>query len=195
MSAVSAALCPSLPQLFEQLHHVLRQRGGYFDALAAHRMVKGGEVGMQRLPADQRKTVRELIRPTVASGRVLLCDRYVDSSVAYQGGGRQLGVQRVLDINAMAVDGALPLATVYLDINHEAALKRRHAATSPDRIEAESDAFFARVEQAYRELIRRDPERFIVVDASQPPEVMGEEIAQRVIQRLVEDELHASSAC
>ena len=47
----------------------------------------------------------------------------------------------------------------------------------------------------YRELIRRDPERFIVVDASQPPEVMGEEIAQRVIQRLVEDELHASSAC
>ena len=145
--------------------------------------------------AGRAQHVRELIRPTVASGRVLLCDRYVDSSVAYQGGGRQLGVQRVLDINAMAVDGTLPLATVYLDINHEAALKRRHAATSPDRIEAESDAFFARVEQAYRELIRRDPERFIVVDASQPPEVMGEEIAQRVIQRLVEDELHASSDC
>ena len=52
-----------------------------------------------------------------------------------------------------------------------------------------------KVEQAYRELIRRDPERFIVVDASQPPEVMGEEIAQKVIQRLVEDELHASSDC
>ena len=144
--------------------------------------------------ASRAQHVRELIRPTVAAGRVLLCDRFVDSSVAYQGGGRELGVQRVLDINAMAVDGTLPLATVYLDFNHEAALKRRHAATSPDRIEAESDAFFARVEQAYRELIRRDPERFIVVDASQPPEVMGEEIAQRVIQRLVEDE-HASSAC
>ena len=138
--------------------------------------------------ASRAQHVRELIRPTVAAGRVLLCDRFVDSSVAYQGGGRELGVQHILDLNAAAVDGTLPLATVYLDINHEAALKRRHAATAPDRMEAESDAFFARVEKAYRELIRRDPERFIVVDATQPPEKLGEEVARRVLERLMADE-------
>ncbi|MBQ8556643.1 MAG: dTMP kinase [Clostridia bacterium] len=138
--------------------------------------------------ASRAQHVRQVIRPAVAAGKVLLCDRFVDSSVAYQGGGRQLGVQTVLDINARAVDGTMPLATVYLDIDHETSLKRRAAATELDRMEMEADSFHARTEAAYRELIKRDPERFIVVDATQSPEVMGKQIAEKVMGRLMEAE-------
>ena len=140
--------------------------------------------------ASRAQHVREVIRPVIASGRVLLCDRYVDSSVAYQGGGRQLGVERVLDINAPAVDGTLPLATVYLDITHQESLRRRLAASAPDRIELEGDSFHARVEQAYRELIARDPGRFVVVDATRTPEEIGQAAAAEVIRRLVKEEEH-----
>ena len=136
--------------------------------------------------ASRAQHVREVIRPAVAAGKVLLCDRFVDSSVAYQGGGRELGVQRILDINAPAVDGTLPLATVYLDIDHRESLRRRAAATELDRLEMEGDSFHARTEAAYRELIVRDPQRFIVVDATRTPEAIGEEIADRVLARLME---------
>ena len=138
--------------------------------------------------AARAQHVREVIRPAVAAGKVLLCDRFVDSSVAYQGGGRQLGVQRILDINAPAVDGTLPMATIYLDIDHETSLKRRSAASVLDRIEMEADSFHARTEAAYRELIARDPQRFIVVDATQTPEEIGRQVAEKVLARLMEAE-------
>ncbi len=138
--------------------------------------------------ASRAQHVREVIRPAVKAGKVLLCDRFVDSSVAYQGGGRQLGVQRVLDINAPAVDGAMPMATVYLDVDHETSLKRRAAATELDRMELAGDSFHARTEAGYRELIRRDPARFIVVDATRTPEEIGKEVAEKVIARLMEAE-------
>ena len=138
--------------------------------------------------ASRAQHVREVIRPAVASGRVMLCDRFVDSSVAYQGGGRGLGVQQVLDINAAAVDGTLPMATVYLDVDHETSLKRRAAATELDRMELAGDSFHARTETGYRELIRRDPKRFIVVDATRAPEEIGKEVAEKVLARLMEAE-------
>ena len=138
--------------------------------------------------ASRAQHVRQVIRPAVAAGKVLLCDRFVDSSVAYQGGGRQLGVQQVLDINAPAVDGTMPLATVYLDVDHETSMKRRAAATELDRMELAGDSFHARTEAGYRELIRRDPERFIVVDATRTPEEIGKEVGEKVIARLMEAE-------
>ena len=136
--------------------------------------------------ASRAQHVREVIRPAIAAGKVLLCDRFVDSSVAYQGGGRSLGVQRILDINAPAVDGTMPLATVYLDIDHRESLRRRAAATELDRLEMEEDSFHARTEEAYRELIARDPGRFIVVDATRDPETIGADIAGKVLARLME---------
>ena len=138
--------------------------------------------------ASRAQHVREVIRPAIKAGKVMLTDRFVDSSVAYQGGGRQLGVQRILDINAPAVDGTLPMATVYLDVDHETSLKRRAAATELDRMELEGDSFHARTEAGYRELIRRDPERFIVVDATRTPEEIGKEAAEKVLARLMEAE-------
>lgn len=138
--------------------------------------------------ASRAQHVRQVIRPAIAAGKVMLCDRFVDSSVAYQGGGRGLGVQWVLDVNAPAVDGTLPDATVYLDVDHETSLKRRAAATELDRMELAGDSFHARTEAGYRELIRRDPARFIVVDATRTPEEIGRDVAARVITRLMEAE-------
>ena len=138
--------------------------------------------------ASRAQHVRQVIRPVIASGKVMLCDRFVDSSVAYQGGGRQLGVDYVLGINAPAVDGTLPIATVYLDIDSRASLQRRVNASEPDRIEMESANFHARVEAAYHDLIRRDPERFVVVDAKQSPDEIAEKIWQEIRKRLTEAE-------
>ena len=138
--------------------------------------------------AARAQHVRQVIRPAVKAGKVMLSDRFVDSSVAYQGGGRQLGVQKILDINAPAVDGTLPMATIYLDVDHETSMKRRAAATELDRLELAGDSFHARTEAGYRELIRRDPERFIVVDATRTPEEIGKEVAEKVIARLMEAE-------
>lgn len=138
--------------------------------------------------ASRAQHVREKIRPAVAAGKVVLCDRYLDSSVAYQGGGRQLGVDRVLGINAPAVDGTAPDITVYLEIGHREALQRRCAASEPDRLEMEAESFHARVEDAYHELIRREPGRFVVADATGKREEIAAEIAEKVITRLMEAE-------
>lgn len=136
--------------------------------------------------AARAQHVRQVIRPTVAAGKLMMTDRFVDSSVAYQGGGRGLGIDRVLQINKAAVDGTWPDITVYLDIDHRKALQRRLQASEPDRLEREEISFHGRVEQAYHELIARDPQRFIRIDADRPQEVIAEELLRRVLERLSE---------
>lgn len=138
--------------------------------------------------ASRAQHVREKIRPAVEAGKVVLCDRFLDSSVAYQGGGRQLGIDEVLAINAPAVEGTLPDLTVYLEIGHREALERRCAASSPDRLEMEEDSFHARVEDGYHRLISRDPGRFLVVDARKTREEVAAEIAEKVLVRLMKME-------
>ena len=117
-------------------------------------------------------------------GRLLLSDRYIDSSVAYQGGGRKLGVDEVMEINRYAVDGLYPDITVFLDLPHDKALARRYQASVPDRMEMEDNAFHSRVEEAYRKMLEMHMERFVTVDASGKPEEIGKEIAQKVLEKL-----------
>ncbi len=138
--------------------------------------------------ASRAQLVRQVIRPEIARGKLVLCDRFVDSSVAYQGGGRCLGLEKVLGINAPAVDGTLPLVTVYLDIDHRASLKRRLAESVPDRLEREREDFFARTEEAYHTLIARAPERYVTVNAAGNREEIAREIADRVLEKLMEAE-------
>ncbi len=138
--------------------------------------------------AARAQHVREVIRPAVAAGKVLLCDRFLDSSVAYQGGGRRLGVDRVLAINEPAVGDTLPLMTVYLDLDHRIGLQRRSRAAELDRLEAEEEDFHARVEAGYHELISRNPARYAVVDARMSREEIAERIASAVLSRLMEAE-------
>lgn len=138
--------------------------------------------------ASRAQHVREKILPAVADGKVVLCDRFLDSSVAYQGGGRKLGIDKVLQINAPAVEGAMPDLTVYLDLDHRESLKRRCAASEPDRMEMEADSFHARVEAGYHELIARDPGRFVVVDAGKSRDEIAAEIREKVLTRLMDAE-------
>ena len=114
--------------------------------------------------------------------------RFLDSSVAYQGGGRQMGIERILGINAPAVDGTMPDLTVYLDIDHRTAMKRRCAVSEPDRMEMEAESFHARVEEGYHQLIAMDPERFAVVNAEGERDAIAKEVAQKVLAHLWETE-------
>ena len=124
--------------------------------------------------ASRAQHVDEVIRPAVDRGAWVLCDRYLDSSVAYQGAGRELGVDRVLDLNLAAVGGLLPDRTFLLLLEPDevaSRLDRDH-----DRLEREGDDFRRRVDAAYRELAARFPERIVVLDGTRSPEELSEEI-------------------
>ena len=134
--------------------------------------------------ASRAQHVHQVIRPAVEAGKVVLSDRFVDSSVAYQGGGREMGVEMIRQINEPAVDGMLPDATVYLAIDHTTAMTRRLSASRPDRLEMESGAFHGRVQAAYEELIDQDRQRFIVVSGDQPVEEIARQVLRQVLKRL-----------
>jgi dTMP kinase len=117
--------------------------------------------------AARAQLVADVIRPALERGADVICDRYIDSSLAYQGLARGLGVERVLDFNLYATGGLLPDRTFLLVVPLEEAARRRGA--DADRIEREGSAFAADVDRAYRELARIFAERIIVVDGTQPP--------------------------
>ena len=136
--------------------------------------------------ASRAQHVHQVIRPAVERGEVVLCDRFVDSSVAYQGGGRELGVETIQQINAPAVAGMMPDATLYLAIDHTEALMRRMAASTPDRLELQADAFHGRVQQAYEQLIEAAPDRFVVVNAAQPIEDVARDALRGVVGAILD---------
>jgi dTMP kinase len=124
--------------------------------------------------ASRAQHVEEVIRPALARGAWVVCDRYLDSSAAYQGAGRGLGLDRVLELNLAAVDGLLPDRTFLLLLDPSGVLGR--LTGEHDRLEREGDDFRRRVDAGYRELARRFPERIVVLDASRPPEDLAEEV-------------------
>jgi dTMP kinase len=128
--------------------------------------------------AARAQLVDQVIRPALARGQDVLCDRYLDSSLAYQGLARGLGVERVLEINLAATGHLLPdrtfLIVVPLD---QAVLRRGHTL---DRIEREGDDFVARVESAYRELAGIFAQRIVTVDGNRPPGEVAKEIREQL---------------
>jgi dTMP kinase len=114
--------------------------------------------------AARAELVEAVIRPALERGAVVLCDRYLDSSLAYQGGARGLGLGPVTDVNRFATGGLLPDLVVLLDLDPAAGLGRR--GRQRDRIEAQDLAFHRRVRQAFCDLAAADPGRYAVVDAA-----------------------------
>lgn len=124
--------------------------------------------------ASRAQHVEEVIGPALERGATVVCDRYLDSSVAYQGAGRELGLDRVLDLNLTAVGGLLPDRTFFLLLapgDVPSRLTGEH-----DRLEREGDAFRRRVDAGYRELAARYPERILVLDAARPVDELAEEV-------------------
>lgn len=136
--------------------------------------------------ASRAQHVAQVIRPAVERGELVLCDRFVDSSVAYQGGGRELGVDVIQQINEPAVGDMLPDATLYLAIDHRQALMRRLAASEPDRLELAAVEFHGRVQKAYERLIKENRKRFLVVDASRDIESIAKDALELLLSRLLE---------
>jgi dTMP kinase len=120
--------------------------------------------------AARAQLVRERLRPLLDAGVLVLLDRFVDSSLAYQGGGRELGIELIRAINLLATDSLAPDRTLLLRIAPaEGRARQNTRASTPDRLEREEDAFFERIAAAYDELALAEAERFRVIDADQPP--------------------------
>jgi dTMP kinase len=124
--------------------------------------------------------VRKTILPRLAAGENVLCERYLDSSIAYQGFGRGLGVEEVRALNAYAVGTVVPDETFYLRLEHHERERRARRLGTPDRIEAVGAGFMRRVEEGFEELARLEPERIEVLDASLAPEVLAQLVVGRM---------------
>jgi len=126
--------------------------------------------------AARAQLVRERLHPLLHAGVVVLLDRFVDSSLAYQGGGRELGIEEVRAINRFATGDLAPDRTLLLRISPADGRSRQdQRASEPDRLELEQDSFFERIAAAYDELAQAEPERVCVLDACLPPtRVLGD---------------------
>jgi dTMP kinase len=131
--------------------------------------------------ADRAHHIATVVRPALERGEVVIQDRYIDSSVAYQGAGRVLDPEAVRGISEWATEGLMPDLTILLDLDATAARGRLdEARTRYDRLEAEASEFHDRVRAAYLALAEADPARFLVVDASKPVDVIAEAVRERV---------------
>lgn len=135
--------------------------------------------------ASRAAHVHQVIRPALERGDVVLCDRYIDSSVAYQGAGRGLGTERVLDVNLWAVEGLRPDLTVLLDVDPRAGRGRRAALeTVEDRMESEPDDFHERIRAAFLERAAAARGHYLVLPALDSVEVLSDRILRAVVELL-----------
>ena len=116
--------------------------------------------------ASRIQHLKDIVKPAIEQGKVVFCDRFVHSSYVYQGLGRGLGLDRIIDLNAIAVGDYMPEFTIFLDLSPAKAFERKGGADQNDRMEAVSYSFHQKVYDGYRALIEKDPDKFVVIDAS-----------------------------
>ena len=146
--------------------------------------------------AARAQLIAEVIAPALEAGRWVLCDRFTDSTEAYQGGGRQLGSDAVLQLHRVLCGRLWPDLTILMDSDVGSSVgraRRRNLAAAeetPDenRFEKESYAFFTRVRDAFLEIARREPQRVVLVDARPPLEIVHPQIVRLVFERLIDTE-------
>jgi dTMP kinase len=165
---------------------VTREPGGTAIGEEIRRILMHSEVGSNMKPetelllfaASRAQLVREVIQPAVKAGKVVLCDRFLDSTTVYQGVGRRIASEPVSMINHFAVGDLMPDMTVILDLSAEVGLERarRRARELPDRMEQENIDFYRKVREGYLVLAKALPGRFVVVDASKSIEEVEEAI-------------------
>ncbi len=170
----------------EELGHavvVTREPGGTAFGRTVRELVLHGDHVSPRaeallFAADRAHHVETLIRPALQRGEVVITDRYLDSSIAYQGAGRDLGVDEVRELNVWATGGLVPKLTVLLDLPAEVGRIRRGGVH--DRLESESDDFHRAVREHFLTLARADPDRYLVVDGQLRAEQIHELVRARV---------------
>lgn len=132
--------------------------------------------------ASRAQHVASVIRPALEEGKLVLCDRYIDSSVAYQAAGRGLPEQDVLSLNVWATQGLFPDLVILLHVEPGEGLAR--AGDKLDRIELEGSAFLAKVAEAFLRIADEHPERFVVVDAGDDPEMVQKRVQEELMKFL-----------
>lgn len=166
---VLRTLEPGGTELGQEIRHLLLHRKGDVSARSEALLYA----------ADRAHHVATKIRPALAAGRIVLSDRYFDSSVAYQGAARELNVDDVRDISLWAVDNLIPTLTVLLDLSADLAIARRgNKGTEPDRLESEQLEFFERAREQYLNMATEP--RFLVVDATNSVEDIHRQVLGRV---------------
>ena len=132
--------------------------------------------------SSRRQHVVEKIRPALQEGKIVLLDRYVDSSLVYQGIGRGLGMDFVQKINDIAIEGLQPDVTWMVYVDYEEGLRRKMAQSghTMDRMEEQSDEFHRQINLGYYSLVERDPERVILIDGARTPEKVHQDIWNRM---------------
>ena len=172
---VVRTLEPGGTDLGQEIRHLLLHRKGEVSARSEALLYA----------ADRAHHVASKISPALAEGKVVITDRFLDSSVAYQGAGRELDLTEVRNLSLWAVNNLLPDLTVLLDLDAELAAKRRgQTGQEPDRLEREKIEFFEAARNSYLELAKAEPNRFFVVDANQPPDEIWKAIQVRLDQVL-----------
>ncbi len=134
--------------------------------------------------AGRRQHLIEKVLPALEEGKIVLCDRFVDSSLAYQGCGRHLGIEEIWKINQFAIEGFVPEKTIYLDLSAEEGLKRIENRPFKDRLDQESLQFHYDVVEGYKKVVDKFKDRMVIVDASQELEEVIEAAYQQLLRIL-----------
>ncbi len=136
--------------------------------------------------ASRRQHLVEKIWPALKEGKLILCDRYLDSSLAYQGGARGLGIDNVLNVNRFATEDTYPDLTLLFDLEPELGLQRiaANASREVNRLDLEKLEFHAEVRQTFKKIAERFPDRFVIIDASKSLEEVVENVYQTIKSRL-----------
>lgn len=136
--------------------------------------------------ASRRQHLVEKVWPALKEGKIVICDRFLDSSLAYQGGARNLGVDNILNINMFATEGTFPDLTLLFDIDPKIGLERiaKNANREVNRLDLEKLDFHKKVRQTFLELAERFPNRFVVIDASKSMEEVAENTYKAIMEKL-----------
>lgn len=134
--------------------------------------------------AARAQLVEELIKPALQSGKIVLCDRYGDSTLAYQGYGHKLDLDTLKRMLAFATDGLKPDLTIYLDLDVETGLQRKIKKDEWNRLDAYEVAFHQRVRNGYHQLLAEEPQRWVLIDASQSMADVQKQMRTIVMERL-----------
>lgn len=136
--------------------------------------------------ASRRQHLVEKVWPALKEGKIVICDRYLDSSLAYQGGARGLGVDNILNVNMFATENTFPDLTLLFDITPEEGLKRiaANASREVNRLDLEKLEFHHKVRNTFLELAKRYPERYVIIDASKSREEVAKATLEAILSRL-----------
>ena len=191
-STAAKKILPQLQQLSTQEVVLTREPGGSAIAeqlrdiiLDVHNSAMDARTEALLYAAQRRQHIVDVILPALQANKIVLSDRYIDSSVAYQGAGRQLGMQEIWQLNLFATQKLLPQLTLYFDSPPAVGLKRiqQKRAQAADRLEKEQLDFHQRVTAAYQQLIKQDADRIVKIDAQQTPDQVVADCLAIISQR------------